>query len=33
MNFKGWIQLTYVYLTPEEKKLKSEQWRIRCANV
>ena len=33
MNFKGWIQLTSVYLTPEEKKLKSEQWRIRCANA
>ena len=33
MNFKGWIQLTSVYLTPEEKKLESAQWRIRCANV
>ena len=33
MNFKGWVQLTSVYLTPEEKKMESAQWRIRCANV
>ena len=33
VNLKGWIQLKYVYLTPEEKKLKSEEWRFRCAKV
>jgi hypothetical protein len=27
------IQLKYAYLTPEEKKLKSEEWRFRCVKV
>jgi hypothetical protein len=33
VNLKGWIQLKYAYLTPEEKKLKSEEWRFTCAKV
>jgi len=33
VNLKGWIQLKSAYLTPEEKKLKSEEWRFRCAKV
>ena len=33
VNLNGAIQVKYAYLTPEEKKLKSEQWRFRCAKV
>ena len=33
VNLTGVIQLKYAYLTPEEKKLKSEEWRFRCAKV
>ena len=33
VNLTGVIQLKYAYLTPEEKKLKSEEWRFRCSKV
>ncbi|MDC1321021.1 hypothetical protein N8261_03580 [Flavobacteriaceae bacterium] len=33
VNLNGAIQVKYAYLTPEEKKLKSEEWRFRCAKV
>ena len=33
VNLTGVLELKYAYLTPEEKKLKSEEWRFRCAKV
>jgi len=33
VNLTGVLELKFAYLTPEEKNLKSEQWRFRCAKV